>query len=123
MKKLAVISLIIMFLTGQYAFASRPYENLPQTGSEAQGLTQEQADEILIELINAASAGDTETLLEQIEKVNNLLESPMATGACLVMGIFLIIIGNFFMRTGNPSLQPVGTFFITWALIFIFLGC
>jgi len=83
MKKLAVISLIVMFLTGQHAFASCPYESLSQT-NEAQELTQEEMEELVINLLSsidreeleqiAVSAInqneiDLDTLMEQIPEI------------------------------------------------------
>lgn len=50
MKRIAIISLIVMFLTVQYAYATCSFENIP-TIEEAQELTQDQVGEIFIDLL------------------------------------------------------------------------
>jgi hypothetical protein len=114
MKKLAVISLIVMFLTGQYAFASCPYESLSQT-NEAQELTQEEMEELVINLLSsidmeeleqiatsAISQGevDWEMLINQAKGIE--VVEPL--DACQY-GMFLVLFSLFIMMAGGNGLM------------------
>jgi hypothetical protein len=117
MKRIAIISLIVMFLTGQYAFSSCPYENLAQTGSEAQELTQEQAEEVLIELDEAINDGDMETL------INSLMVSPSGSGICFIIGVILFDYGQYLLRNYPSYIYVTAMGYITLGILFIIVGC
>ena len=91
MKRLAVISLIIVFLTGQYAFASCPCEKFIQL-KNPQNMTVEEFNDINPE----ANAGEILTFLIVclgiLQICNEIKESDPA---------------------GNPMQNPIFVFFLT----------
>ena len=116
MKKLAVISLIIVFLTGQYAFASCPYESLSQT-NEAQELTQEEMEELVINLLSTIDNEELEQIVmstitqgevdwEMLINQAKGIEGVEPLGACQY-GAFLFLVGLFTLWAGTPGLMGI----------------
>ena len=108
MKRIAIISMLAIFLTTNYAYATFNTEKLAQTIERAQyeELTQEEAEEFLIAAINAINP-------EILEGIETNQEAICYASAFIVF--FLAFIAIFF--GGIELLATVA--FIIWDIICI----
>ena len=122
MKRTAITSLIIVFLTCQFSYAARPSGNIMPTKEETQELTQEEIEEIFIALLSLIDrvlvdreSIDWEEFIERVEETQDikpLLNKEMCI-LCLVFmsasitGLLLIIVGWPVALVVLPVLVPI----------------
>jgi len=93
MKRIAIISLIILFLTSQYSYATCSYGILKSTKLEAQELTQEEVEEIIITLMSLIDWEILEDIdVNAIDWDNLDLIEPEITPIIIIFIIILVII-------------------------------
>jgi len=110
MKKAAITSLIIVFLTCQFSYAARHTGNLVPTKEETQELTQEEIEGIFIALLSSIDRAlvdresiDWEALIEQVEEIQDI-EPLLNQDACLACLAYISasITGLLLIEVGEP---------------------
>ena len=98
MKRITIISLIIVFLTCQSSYAARPSGNIMPTKEETQELTQEEIEGIFIALLSSIDSVlvdresiDWEEFIEIVEETQDI-EPLLNQGACILCLISIIIV-------------------------------
>ena len=111
MKRIAITSLIIVFLTCQFSYAVRPSGNLMPTKEETQELTQEEVEGIFIALLSSIDrvlvdrdSIDWEEFIEKVEETQDIepLLNQGACNACLV-SISMLTTGLLLIAVGGPA--------------------
>jgi len=110
MKRIAILSLITVFLTCQFSYAARPSGNLMPTKEETQELTQEEVEGIFIALLSSIDrmlvdreSIDWEELIEKVEEIQDIepLLNQEWCPACLAY-ISASITGLLLIEVGEP---------------------
>ena len=101
MKRTAITSLIIVFLTCQFSYAARPSGNLMPTKEETQELTQEEIEGVFIALLSLIDrvlvdreSIDWEEFIGKIEETQDIepLLNPFLCVACFA-SIYILVTG------------------------------
>ena len=117
MKRTAITSLIIVFLTCQFSYAARPSGNLMPTKEETQELTQEEVEGIFIALLSSIDrvlvdreSIDWEEFIEKVEEIQDIepLLNQEWCAFCLAY-ICASIAGLLLVEVGEP-VAGVGLF-------------
>ena len=123
MKRSAIISMIAVFLTTNYAYATIPIEELSQKIEtlQYQKLTQEEVENLFISIISSIDWKNKEQTLIFLESLPQLLEAqPLQDGCGFIFALY-ILLRIFF--TALVFLEPlVGVpvyFFIGFPTLFI----
>ena len=109
MKRIAIIGLLAVFLTTNYAYATLTAKELTQTMEKAQHgeLTQEKAEEFLITIINSIHPevlGGIETNQEDI---------------CLMSGVIVLALAYYAIFFGGGVELLAAVSFLVWDIVCI----
>ena len=113
MKRIAIITLILVFLLANYTYATFPLEKFAERieNSQYQEMTQEEIEEIFFavpssidRLLVDRESIDWEEFIEKVEETQyiELLLNPERCGACLV-GISMLVTGLRLIVDGGPE--------------------
>ena len=125
MKRIAIISLVVVFLTANYAYATFPLEEFAERieNSQYQEMTQEEIEEIFVALLSAIDRVlvDRESIdwggfIEKVEETQDLepLLNQEACDACLV-SIQMPVTGLLLIEVGGP-VAVIGLFVLVASL-------
>ena len=95
MKRIAIISLLAVFLTTNYAYATVTTEELSQGVEKAQQgeLTQEEAEELFISLMSSVDL--EEVMAGNLSSIEFIVQPHQSTG-CIVLLIITTLITIFY---------------------------
>lgn len=95
MKRIAIISLLAVFLTTNYAYPTLTSEDLAQGVEKVQQreLTQEEAEELFIKLISAVDL--EEVMSGDLSSIESIVQPNQSTG-CIILIIITTLITIFY---------------------------
>jgi hypothetical protein len=95
MKRIAIISLLAVFLTTNYAYATLTTEDLAQGMEKAQQgeLTQEEAEELFVGLISSVDL--EEVMAGDLSSMESIIQPNQSTG-CIVLLVITTLITIFY---------------------------
>lgn len=109
MKRIAIISLLAVFLTTNYAYATITAEELTQGVEKAQQgeLTQEEAEELFVRLISSVDL--EEVMAGDLSSMESIIQPDQSTG-CIVLLVITTLITIFFPPLATIFAALVGYF-------------
>ena len=122
MKRVSIISLVLVFLTCQFSYATCPYESCIKNKKDKQELTQEDIKEVFIWFMNSIDGESInwKAVIEQPEEIQNI--EPDFDLICCLEGwtLFIYALINLILPPCDP--EEIGLLLETISYIIVCCG-